>query len=74
MVTNMEKGLLDTLQEIVECTYLSDLHIEENRDRVRMAIMQVRSEDYSAHEWQDAAHYLRSNRDGLIAASFPLDK
>lgn len=74
MVTNLEKGLWDTLQEIVVCTYLSDLHIEENRDGVRMAIMQVRPEDYSAHEWQDAAHYLLSNRDGLIAASFPLDK
>ena len=28
-MTNMEKGLWDTLQEIVGCTYLSDLHIEE---------------------------------------------
>lgn len=60
MVNRMEKhkGLLDTLQEKVGCTYLSDLQTLGDREAIRRAIMQLRPEDYTPAEWQDAACYL----------------
>ena len=60
MVSGMEKqpGLLDTLQEMVGCPYLSDLRTLGDRDAIRRALKQIRPEDYAPSEWKDAACYL----------------
>lgn len=55
-----EKRLLDDLQELVGCPYLSDLRLLCSRERVRQALKQLRAEDYPPAQWQDAAHYLIS--------------
>ena len=53
-----EKRLLEDLQELVGCLYLSDLRLLCSRERVRQALKQLKAEDYSPAQWQDAAHYL----------------
>ena len=55
-----EKRLLDDLQELVGCLYLSDLRLVSNRERVRLALKQLKAEDYPPCQWQDAVHYLIS--------------
>ena len=52
-----EKCLLEDLQELVGCLYLSDLRLLCSRERVRQAL---KAEDYPPAQWQDAAHYLMS--------------
>ena len=54
------KGLLDALQEMVGCPYLSDLRTLEDRGPIRQTLEQLNPEDYSPAEWQDAACYLIS--------------
>ena len=63
MVSRMEprKGLLDPLQEMVGCPYLSDLRRPDDREMIRRALRQLRPEDYTPAEWQDAACYLLSS-------------
>lgn len=62
MVSGMggEKRLLDGLQELVGCPYLSDLRLMCNRESVRKALKQLEPGDYPPAQWQDAAHYLIS--------------
>ena len=55
-----EKRLLEDLQELVGCLYLSDLRQLCSRERVRQALKQLRAEDYPPAQWQDAAYYLIS--------------
>lgn len=55
-----EKCLLEDLQELVGCLYLSDLRLLCSRERVRQALKQLKAEDYPPAQWQDAAHYLMS--------------
>ena len=52
-----EKCLLEDLQELVGCLYLSDLRLLCSRERVRQALKQLKAEDYPPAQWQDAAHY-----------------
>ena len=37
---------------------ISDLRLLCSRERVRQALKQLKAEDYSPAQWQDAAHYL----------------
>lgn len=55
------KGLLDTLQEMAGCPYLSDLRLLDDREPIRRALRQLRAEEYTPAEWQDAACYLLSS-------------
>ena len=41
-----EKCLLEDLQELVGCLYLSDLRLLCSRERVRQALKQLKAEDY----------------------------
>ena len=54
-----EKRLLEDLQELVGCLYLSDLRLLCSRERVRQALKH-KAEDYPPAQWQDAAYYLIS--------------
>lgn len=62
MVIQMKqsKGLLDMLQEMVGCPYLSDLRLLDDRELIRRVLWQLRPDDYTPAEWQDAACYLLS--------------
>ena len=42
-----EKCLLEDLQELVGCLYLSDLRLLCSRERVRQALKQLKAEDYA---------------------------
>ena len=53
-----KEGLLETLRALVGCPYLSDLHDPRYHADVRRAATKLRTEDFSAREWQDALTYL----------------
>lgn len=55
-----EKCLLEDLQELVGCLYLSDLRLLCSRERVLSGPETAQAEDYPPAQWQDAAHYLMS--------------
>ena len=47
-----EKCLLEDLQELVGCLYLSDLRLLCSRERVRQALKQLKAEDYPPAQMQ----------------------
>lgn len=53
-----EKGLLESIQQVVGCMYMSDLHLAGNRSMVRYAVTTVAPDRYSVREWNDAVAYI----------------
>ena len=52
-------GLLDILAERMACPYLSDLHfLPRPNEELRQAVASMPLDDFSEHEWKDAADYL----------------
>lgn len=52
------EGLLETIQEIVGCFYLSDLHRFVNKKRLLSIIGELKLEQYSLNEWSGACSYI----------------
>lgn len=53
-----DKQLLEDLQTLVGCDYLSDLRFLPDREPIHTAIRQLCSEDYSPAQWKEAICYL----------------
>lgn len=52
-------GLLDILDERMNCTYLSDLRFLPQPNAVlRQVVASIPLDNFSEHEWKDAAEYL----------------
>ena len=53
-----DKQLLEDLQRLVGCDYLSDLRFLPDREPIHRAIRQLCPEDYSPAQWKEALYYL----------------
>ena len=51
-------GLLEELQKLVDCTYLSDLHFNVDREHLKEALASIPESSFPLKEWHDAASYV----------------
>lgn len=51
-------GLLELLQYLVGCMYLSDLPDSSNLLMIQSALKKIDPNNYSLREWNDAVHYI----------------
>ncbi|WP_191396655.1 hypothetical protein [Flavonifractor sp. An306] len=56
-----DKQILEDLQKLAGCDYLSDLRFCCSRESLLRAIKQLRPEDYVPAQWKEAVCYLLSS-------------
>lgn len=52
------EGLLETIQEVVGCFYLSDLHSYISKQQLLSIMEKLKLEQYSLNEWSGACSYI----------------
>ncbi len=57
--------LLETLRRISDCSYISDLHEACFAADVKKGVLAIDDGDYSAEEWNKAAHYIAGRNTGF---------
>lgn len=56
-----ENSLLQEIQQVVLCFYLSDLYSAEIDERAKKIISKIPNDKYSIAEWNEAVSYIKAD-------------